>query len=120
MAAPQDKKSDIGVKAPSPYENCNCQCHHYTWQDTYGKIQGNCKSSDGTRGPTGPGPTSEASSAASSAAAATGRSTSPEWETSPRRRPPPPRRPRAESISDSDRMPFSVIHGLIAQVCTLI
>ena len=38
-AAPQDKKSDIGVKAPSPYENCNCQCHHYTWQDTYGKIQ---------------------------------------------------------------------------------
>ena len=39
MAAPQDKKSDIGVKAPSPYENCNCQCHHYTWQDTYGKIQ---------------------------------------------------------------------------------
>merc|ERR1711879_907292 len=33
-----------------PYENCNCQCHHYTWQDTYGKIQGNCKSSDGTRG----------------------------------------------------------------------
>merc|ERR1712027_74150 len=47
---PQDKKSDIGVKAPSPYENCNCQCHHYTWQDTYGKIQGNCKSSDGTRG----------------------------------------------------------------------
>merc|ERR1712117_1015097 len=50
MAAPQDKKSDIGVKAPSPYENCNCQCHHYTWQDTYGKIQGNCKSLDGTRG----------------------------------------------------------------------
>ena len=39
MAAPQDKKSNIGVKAPSPYENCNCQCHHYTWQDTYGKIQ---------------------------------------------------------------------------------
>merc|ERR1712226_956950 len=50
MAAPQDKKGNIGVKAPSPYENCNCQCHHYTWQDTYGKIQGNCKSSDGTRG----------------------------------------------------------------------
>jgi len=49
-AAPQDKKSDIGVKAPSPYENCNCQCHHYSWRDTYGKIQGNCKSSDGTRG----------------------------------------------------------------------
>ena len=39
MAAPQDKKGNIGVKAPSPYENCNCQCHHYTWQDTYGKIQ---------------------------------------------------------------------------------
>merc|ERR1712018_538467 len=43
MAAPQDKKSDIGVKAPSPYENCNCQCHHYTWQDTYGKIQGTAR-----------------------------------------------------------------------------
>merc|ERR1711953_956134 len=50
VAAPQDKKGGIGVKAPSPYENCNCQCHHYTWQDTYGAIQGNCKSSDGTRG----------------------------------------------------------------------
>merc|ERR1712117_516268 len=55
----------------------------------------------GPTGPTGPGQTSEASSAASSTAAATGRSTSPEWETSPRRRPPP--RPRAESISDSDQ-----------------
>merc|ERR1712117_930515 len=64
----------------------------------------------GPTGPTGPGPTSEASSAASSTAAATGRSTSPEWETSPRR---PPPRPRAESISDSDQTPFSVIHGLL-------
>merc|ERR1719499_1886480 len=71
----------------------------------------------GPTGPTGPGPTSVASSAASSAAAATGRSTSPEWETSPRR---PPPRPRAESILVSDdQTPFSVIHGLIAQVCTL-
>merc|ERR1712115_64960 len=70
-----------------------------------------------TTGPTGPGPTSVASSAASSTAA-TGRSTSPEWETSPRR---PPPRPRAESILVSDdQTPFSVIHGLIAQVCTLI
>merc|ERR1711936_977360 len=48
LGAPQSKK--IGVKAPSPYENCNCQCDHYTWQDTYGAIQGNCKSSDNTRG----------------------------------------------------------------------
>merc|ERR1719373_1044917 len=52
----------------------------------------------GPTGPTGPGTTSVASSAASSTAAATGRSTSPEWETSPR-----PPRPRAESISDSDQ-----------------
>ena len=37
LGAPQSKK--IGVKAPSPYENCNCQCDHYTWQDTYGAIQ---------------------------------------------------------------------------------
>merc|ERR1712012_923851 len=72
----------------------------------------------GPTGPTGPGPTSVASLAASSAAA-TGRSTSPEWETSPRRRRRLPR-PRAESISDGDQTPFSVIHGLIAQVCTLI
>ena len=39
MAAPQSKKSNIAVKAPSQYENCDCQCHHYTWQDTYGKVQ---------------------------------------------------------------------------------
>merc|ERR1711879_765700 len=68
----------------------------------------------GPAGPAGPGTTSVASSAASSAAAI-GRSTSPEWETSPRR---PPPRPRAESTSDSDQTPFSVIHGLIAQVHT--
>merc|ERR1711879_949871 len=68
----------------------------------------------GPTGPAGPGPTSVASSAASSAAAI-GRSTSPGWETSPRHRPP---RPRAESISDSDQTPFSVIHDLIAQVHT--
>ena len=40
LGAPQDKsKGNIGVKAPSPIENCGCQCHHYTWRDTYGKIQ---------------------------------------------------------------------------------
>merc|ERR1719499_1252014 len=43
MAAPQ-------TKAASPYENYGCQCDRYTWVDTYGKIQGNCKSSDSTRG----------------------------------------------------------------------
>merc|ERR1712210_334390 len=48
MGSPQRK--NIAVKAPSPIENCNCQCDHYTWQDTYGAVQGNCKSSDSTRG----------------------------------------------------------------------
>merc|ERR1712061_130850 len=69
----------------------------------------------GPAGPAGPaGPTSAASSAASSTEA--GRSTtSPEWETSPPRLPP---RPRAESTSDSDRTPFSVIDSLIAQMHT--
>merc|ERR1712061_178522 len=68
-----------------------------------------------TTGPAGPaaGSTSAASSAASSTEA--GRSTSPEWETSPPRLPP---RPRAESISDSDQTPFSVIDSLIAQMHT--
>merc|ERR1712186_126576 len=62
-------------------------------------------------GPAGPvGPTSAASSAEA------GRSTSPEWETSPPRLPP---RPRAESTSDSDQTPlFSVIDSLIAQMHT--
>jgi len=48
MGSPQRK--NIAVKAPSPIENCNCQCDHYKWTDTYGAVQGNCKSSDGTRG----------------------------------------------------------------------
>merc|ERR1712197_154211 len=48
VGSPQRKK--ISVKAPSPFENYGCQCANYTWQDTYGKIQGNCKSSDTTRG----------------------------------------------------------------------
>merc|ERR1712241_1208715 len=48
VGSPQRKK--ISVKAPSPFENYGCQCDNYTWQDTYGKIQGNCKSSDTTRG----------------------------------------------------------------------
>merc|ERR1739836_276442 len=48
VGSPQRKK--ISVKAPSPFENYGCQCDNYTWQDTYGKIQGNCKSSDSTRG----------------------------------------------------------------------
>merc|ERR1712117_409272 len=48
LGSPQRKK--ISVKAPSPFENYGCQCDNYTWQDTYGKIRGNCKSSDTTRG----------------------------------------------------------------------
>ena len=42
-AAPQDKTARpedlIVARAPSLVENCRCQCHHYTWQDTFGKIQ---------------------------------------------------------------------------------
>merc|ERR1712210_84984 len=48
LGSPQRRK--IGVKAPSPFENYGCQCDNYTWLDTYGKVQGNCKSSDTTRG----------------------------------------------------------------------
>merc|ERR1712061_830548 len=72
-----------------------------------------------TTGPAGPaaGPTSAASSAASSTEA--GRSTtSPEWEKSPPRRRRRLPLPRAESISDSDQTPFSVIDSLIAQMHT--
>ena len=33
---------DIGDKAASTYQNCNCQCDSYTWTD--GEIiRGNCK-----------------------------------------------------------------------------
>merc|ERR1712018_588719 len=41
----EDKKGDIKVdtRAPSDYQNCNCQCDSYTWSD--GKYtRGNCKS----------------------------------------------------------------------------
>ena len=32
-----------GVKAPSPYTNCDCQCSSLTFQDKFGQIQGNCR-----------------------------------------------------------------------------
>jgi hypothetical protein len=43
-----ESKGVISQKAPSSFQNCNCQCSHYTWRDSYGKKQGNCRSSDNT------------------------------------------------------------------------
>merc|ERR1712018_1033361 len=40
---------DVGDKAPSTYQNCNCQCDSYTWTDG-NVIRGNCKSQDDTNG----------------------------------------------------------------------
>merc|ERR1719228_1899759 len=37
-----------GLKAPSPYTNCGCQCSSLTFQDRFGQIQGNCRSADHT------------------------------------------------------------------------
>ena len=41
---------DTSNKAASNKRNCDCQCNNYTWRDSYGKLQGNCKSSDKTKG----------------------------------------------------------------------
>ena len=38
------------VKAPSPVQACNCQCHHYTYLDAVGNVQGNCNGADSTGG----------------------------------------------------------------------
>merc|ERR1712061_575934 len=35
-------------KAASTYVNCDCQCSSLTFQDKFGRIQGNCKSADNT------------------------------------------------------------------------
>jgi hypothetical protein len=43
-----ESKGVISQKAPSSFQNCDCQCSHYTWRDSYGKKQGNCRSSDNT------------------------------------------------------------------------
>jgi len=37
---PQDEP-EIAVRAPSTYQNCDCQCDSYTWTSN-GKILGNC------------------------------------------------------------------------------
>eukprot|EP00092_Neocalanus_flemingeri_P014731 GFUD01015897.1.p1 GENE.GFUD01015897.1~~GFUD01015897.1.p1 ORF type:complete len:267 (-),score=57.21 GFUD01015897.1:115-915(-) len=38
-----------GNRAASSKVNCGCQCSSLTFRDKYGKVQGNCKSSDQTR-----------------------------------------------------------------------
>merc|ERR1712184_230188 len=35
-------------KAASTYVNCDCQCSSLTFQDKFGRIQGNCKTADNT------------------------------------------------------------------------
>merc|ERR1711936_1356792 len=35
-------------KAASTYVNCNCQCSSLTFQDKFGRTQGNCKTADNT------------------------------------------------------------------------
>jgi hypothetical protein len=39
--APADGGIDIAVRAPSSFQNCDCQCDSYTWTSN-GKILGNC------------------------------------------------------------------------------
>ena len=39
IAAPQDP--EIAVRAPSTFQNCDCQCDSYTWTSK-GRILGNC------------------------------------------------------------------------------
>merc|ERR1712012_1233184 len=35
-------------KAASQYVNCDCQCSSITFQDKFGRTQGNCKTADNT------------------------------------------------------------------------
>jgi hypothetical protein len=37
---PQDEP-EIAVRAPSTFQNCDCQCDSYTWTSN-GKVLGNC------------------------------------------------------------------------------
>jgi len=37
--APQDP--EIAVRAPSTFQNCECQCDSYTWSSK-GRVLGNC------------------------------------------------------------------------------
>eukprot|EP00095_Tigriopus_kingsejongensis_P001605 maker-scaffold381_size190066-snap-gene-0.31 protein:Tk01605 transcript:maker-scaffold381_size190066-snap-gene-0.31-mRNA-1 annotation:"hypothetical protein" len=43
------ESGDIVLKAPSNLINCGCQCDPYTWRDTLGRVQGNCRSADATK-----------------------------------------------------------------------
>eukprot|EP00088_Acartia_fossae_P032235 TRINITY_DN33024_c0_g1_i1.p1 TRINITY_DN33024_c0_g1~~TRINITY_DN33024_c0_g1_i1.p1 ORF type:complete len:243 (-),score=42.93 TRINITY_DN33024_c0_g1_i1:188-916(-) len=42
------KDADLGTRAASRDTNCGCQCSSLTFKDKYGKINGNCKSTDRT------------------------------------------------------------------------
>merc|ERR1711953_495210 len=39
---------DVDTRAPSDYNNCNCQCDSYSWVDSSGYRAGNCRASDRT------------------------------------------------------------------------
>ena len=46
VAFPQDavvagEEPDVLIRAPSTYQNCDCQCDYYSWTSN-GKILGNC------------------------------------------------------------------------------
>jgi len=41
-------KTATNNKAASTYVNCDCQCSHLTFQDKFGRTQGNCKTADNT------------------------------------------------------------------------
>nr|XP_040574568.1 uncharacterized protein LOC121123507 [Lepeophtheirus salmonis] len=41
-------QNGIILKAPSLVQNCGCQCSSLTFADSYGRIQGNCRSADYT------------------------------------------------------------------------
>merc|ERR1712061_452566 len=43
----QRSRTVINTKAPSDYQNCDCQCNSDTWTDGY-QVRGNCKSADRT------------------------------------------------------------------------
>jgi len=41
-------KTTDGTRAASQYVNCGCQCSSLTFQDKWGRTQGNCKTADNT------------------------------------------------------------------------
>merc|ERR1711899_628806 len=40
-----NKKITVDTRAPSTYQNCNCQCNSDTWTDGT-TVKGNCRSED--------------------------------------------------------------------------